>query len=168
MMKKYGLLAVTSIVLGLAGSIAAAGETSMPGSGCIKWNSGDPEPALSYSEIQNPSSTQWLRVDCPVAKTDFDGFLHDAGIEDSWVRVYDRHPGAAIRCQLVSYYRNTFGGSFWSTGNRYSSTPNVGVVQLNTDALNGENSITHLYYSCHIPPAYAGSRSSIITHYVRQ
>lgn len=150
-------------------STASAGQVILPGSDCVKWRSSDPEPYLSASRIYNPSSTQWLRVDCPVVRTDFDSFLHDAAVENSWVRIVDRHYTINGSCKLVSFSHNTSGTtSYWATGTRYTSGSGTQAQHLNTGSLGGENSASHLYFSCYIPPRYSGNMSGLTTYYVNQ
>lgn len=163
-------LAAAALLTGVFWNATAfAGAQSNPGSECVKWRASDPQPYLSYSGIYNDSSSSWLRVDCPVDRTDFDGFLHDAAVESSWVRVVDQNFNSNVRCQLVSYSRNGSGSnSVWSTGNRFSSGTNAGAQQLSFGNLSGENGASHLYFSCHIPPKYSGQRSGIITYHAQQ
>jgi hypothetical protein len=160
---------VSALALALSGD-AFAGTTNQPGSMCVKWYPTEPEPRLSSSAIRNPSTTQTLRVDCPVVRTDFDGFLHDAGVEDSWVRVTDRNPlaGRDVRCQLVSYARVGSSSNFWGGAVRFSSGSNNAVQQLNTNGVGGENGVSHLYFSCHIPPVWNGQQSDLVTYRVKQ
>lgn len=161
--------ACSLIGFGLLSFNASAGTSSMPGAMCVKWNSSQPNVSLSYSKILNTSSTSYLYVDCPVVRTDFDSTFHDAGVEDSWVRVVDQNYNTNSRCKLVSYSHNSNGtGSVWSTSNVYSSGTNSGSQQLNTNSLNGENSKSHLYFSCRIPPRYNGVYSSLNTYQVKQ
>ena len=168
-MKISSIVAVFLGAFALFSGQTMAGQTILPGSACVKWNSTDPEPSLSSSEIRNPSSSRWLRLDCPVVRTDFDGFLHDAGVEGSWVRVVDKHYSGNARCRLVSYSHNTNGTtSYWATSTRYSAGSGNHAQVLNTGSLNGENGASHLYFSCHIPPAYSGNYSSLATYYVNQ
>ena len=169
MLKKITLSAITLIGLGLVANNALAGTSTQPGSMCVKWNEGQPDISLSYSKIRNTSTSHYLYVDCPVVRTDFDGFLHDAAVEDSWVRVVDQNWTYNNRCRLVSYSHNTNGSnSYWATGNVYSSGSNAGAQQLNTNSLGGENGASHLYFSCRIPPRYNGVYSSITTYKVWQ
>ncbi len=168
-MKYISMTAILFGALALFGGQAMAGKATLPGSACVKWNSSDPEPSLSYSELRNPSSTRWLRVDCPVVRTDFDGFLHDAAVEKSWVRMVDKNYNRNGYCRLVSYSHNTNGTtSYWATGNRFTSGSGNQAQVLNTGSLDGENGASHLYFSCHIPPSYAGNYSSLVTYYANQ
>ncbi len=169
MLKKPNIAALLLATVALIGGQAYAGEASYPGAACVKWSAGDPQPLLSYSEILNPSSTAWLRVDCPITRTDFDSFLHDAGVESSWVRMVDRHYTSNGSCRLVSYSHNTDGtASYWTTGTQYTSGTGNQAQQLNIGSLDGENGASHLYFSCQIPPTYAGNYSTLVTYYVNQ
>ncbi len=163
------LTTVTILLLGLVSYSAHADRANYPGSVCVKWNASDPEPELSSSKIRNPSSSRWLRLDCPALRTDFDGLFHDAGVDGSWVRMVDRHYSSNARCRLVSFSHNTSGStSFWGTGNRYTSGSGNQAQHLNTGSLGGENSASHLYFSCHLPPTYSGNRSALVTYQVNQ
>lgn len=165
--KTLAALAITSAAL-LSANVHAGGVSS-PASQCVKWTNGDVTPTLSYSAIYNASSSQTMRVDCPVERTDFDGFLHDAGVEGSWMRVVDRHYNSNVSCRLVSYSRNGNGSSsYWSTGTRYSNGSSTNTQHLNTGSLGGENTYSHLYFSCLVPPTYSGNRSGLVTYKVAQ
>ena len=169
MVRKTGVAAIILISAALAVGPLVAGEAILPGAACVKWTSGDPTPLLSYSELHNPSSTAWLRVDCPVVRTDFDSFLHDAGVEGAWVRMVDRHYTSNGSCRLISYSRNTDGtASFWATGTQFTAGSGNQAQVLNTGGLGGENGASHLYFSCQIPPSYAGNSSSLVTYYANQ
>ena len=168
-MKYRSIIALFLGAFALFGGQAMAGQALLPASACVKWNSSDPEPSLAYGELRNPSSTRWLRVDCPVMRTDFDGFLHDAGVEGSWIRMVDKHYNSNGNCRLVSYSHNTNSTtSYWATGLRSTSGSGNHAQVLNTGSLGGENSSSHLYFSCRIPPSYSGNYSSIVSHYVNQ
>lgn len=167
MLKKTALSAL--MLASIASTSAFAGKASYPGSMCVKWNSFDPEPALNASKIQNPSTTKWLRLDCPVVRTDFDSLFNDAEVDDSWARMVDRHYSSNGRCRLVSYSHNTSGSSsFWGTATRHTSGSGNQAQQLNTNGLDGENGASHLYFSCHVPPVYNGNRSALTTYWVNQ
>ncbi len=165
--KTLAALAITSTAL--ISAQAHAGAANSPASQCVKWTNGDVTPLLSASAIYNPSATQWMRVDCPVERTDFDGFLHNAAVEGSWIRAVDRHYSANVSCQLISYSRNSDGSaSFWGTPVRTSSGSGNSTQHLNTGGLAGDNSISHLYFSCNVPPTYSGNQSGLVTYQVSQ
>ena len=150
-------------VLSLVTTTTFAGDGKLyPGAMGIRWNSSDPFPALNSSMIQNPSSTQWLRLDLPVVHA-----VMGNSIKKGWVKAVDRSYNKNVRCKLVSVYRN--GSSFWgwSTGFKYTGGSGSGPQTLNFGNV-GANSSCHYYFSCHIPPTYSGNKSGIVSYYVEE
>lgn len=150
------LLSILSLV---ATTTFAADGKIYPGSMGVRWNGADPLPALNFSSLENPSS-QWLRVDLPVVKDSIGN-----SIRSGLVKVVDRHYSLDVRCNLVSIFRGGSAFAGWWSGNRFSTGSSNNTQTLSYPGV-GANSSCHYYYSCHIPPVYAGNRSSIVSYRV--
>jgi hypothetical protein len=123
-----------------------------------------PTPSYSGSAIYNPSSSAWMYVDLPA--------INDANddIAASNVRVVDRHYSSDVRCSInQAYWNNTADAMYGWWGSNVSSSGSSGNSQtLNTGALGATGLTVHTYFSCRIPPAYSGNRSSIVSYYVNE
>ncbi len=130
-----------------------------PGSMCVRWSG--PTPVYNNSAIGNPGATT-LYVDCPA--------VHDSinfGINNGWVKVLDRHFSNAVTCNLNSLYPSGTGFAGWWTSNKSSTGGSASspVETLPFGSL-GSASTAHYYYSCQIPPTYAGYSSYLMTYRV--
>jgi hypothetical protein len=172
------LLAASMLALGL-GEASAADRKVKAGSECVRWRGAT--PVLSYSALHNPSPTSDVRVDCPVTRD----VAANNGIRLARVRVLDKHPFDRVSCQLVSTYRNRFGQmidragpvdfswngrdtlAFDTTSGPSSCSGNICTRDLVTrPAAPYEDSYSHAYLSCRIPPAYRGQTSAIDAYLV--
>lgn len=148
-----------------------AGSENHPGSMCVKWTPSDPEPYLNASRIYNASSTTWLRLDCPVVHSDFDGFLHNGAIDSSWVTMIDQNYSLNGSCSLVSFTQHPMPSSYsaiWAAPAAFTSGSDARPQYLGTGSQNGEDYYSHYYFSCHVPPSYSGNSSGLVTYNAAQ
>ena len=140
-----------------------------PGSQCVRWNSSDVVPALEFSEIHNKSATQWMRVDCPIERTDFFDVLHWPALESVSITVADQNFSNDIICRAWRFKRtpagalDTFTGGF-SASDGTSARPQI----LNLGSVGLPSNEDHAFIECHVPPTFAGRSSSIINYRVDQ
>lgn len=161
---RFARAATVSLVLGLASTTLQAGDAkSYPGSMGVKYAGAD--VVLNYSAIGNPSGSQWSYVDLPIINDDMSNDIRYSG-----VRVLDRHYSSNVRCSVNTAYWNNSSDTFygWWGANVSSSGSGNDAQYLNTGGVGGKGSTTHSYFSCRIPPAYAGNRSYIISYYVNE
>ena len=166
----YSLLAV---VLSFISFSAFAASDNYPAAMCIKWNSGQPTPALSYSRIFN-NSTARMYVDCPAVRKDFDSFAHWSAIESSWISAIDRNPSDSVCSRIIKYRHTGFTsraiGS--STGRRCttinSSATSPYAQKLSQGSLSLGHADYHLYLSVSIPGRSSSGSSGLVTYNVRQ
>ena len=152
------LVAVVMVALGILPAHALDGK-NYPGSMCVRW-AGTSTPVYNFSAIGNPSATTDLRLDCPVVKD-------AASIQSGWVRVIDQHYNDDVGCSLNSFYRSEGGYVGWWTPWVSSSGSSPNPQHLGFGSV-GANSLTHYYYSCRIPPTYAGNISYITSYHVTE
>lgn len=129
-----------------------------PGSLCVRW-SGSTEIVYNFGQIGNDSSKTWLHLDCPAVKDSH-------SIIRSWVRVWDRQYGQYddIYCRLYSMYLKDSGGMSGWFGPEAKSEGGGGAQMLETGSP-GDNSLSHYYFSCRIPPTDEYGRISYIATY---
>ena len=148
----------------LLGGPAQAGDAkTYPGSMCVRYSGAS--PSYSSSAIGNPSSTQWLYLDCPAIN---DSMNED--LNNSWVGALDRHYSSDIRCSVNSAYWNSTHSTFygWWGSNQYSSGSGNHRQLLSWGGLSGSGETVHTYFSCRIPPTYSGNRSYIISYHTNE
>jgi len=155
---KMFVAAICLTAIGASQAHALDGKV-YPGSMCVRWSG--PTPNYNNSAIGNPGTTT-LYVDCPA--------VHDSiasGINNGWVKGIDRHFSSPITCNLNSLYPSGTGLVGWWTS--YKSTTGGSAsspVETLTFGSLGSASTAHYYYSCHIPPTYAGYTSYLMTYRV--
>jgi hypothetical protein len=159
-------LSIVSALLAssLAVPQAHAGDAKLyPGSMGVRF--GGANPSYNFSTIGNPSSTEWMYLDLPAIN---DHMSED--VNNTWVRVLDRHYSSDIRCSFNTAYWNNTTDSFygWWGANKYSIGSGNDAQILYTGGTGGAGSAYHHYFSCRIPPAYAGNRSYIVSYYVNE
>ena len=172
MKKRIALYLFSTVLLGLTSLSASAGTNNYPASMCVKWNSGQATPALSYSRIFNPSTNR-LYVDCPALRTDFNGLFHNSAVESSWLSAIDRNPNDAVCTRLVKFRHTGFTSTASSGSNgQECTTINSGTSlyaqKLHTGSLSLGHGDYHLYFSTRIPGTYGGARSAVVTYRVSQ
>ena len=157
-------LVPTTLALALAINLGHAGDAKVyPGSMGVRYAGAN--PSYNYSAIGNPSSSQWMYVDLPV--------INDAMNDDikySSVRVLDRHYSNNVRCSVNSAYWNSSSSAFygWWGSNKYSSGSGDNLQKLSTGGVGGAGTSYHHYFSCAVPPSYAGNRSYIVSYYANE
>ncbi len=172
-MKKHILVSsFLAVMFGFSSFSAFAFSDNYPASMCIKWNSGQPTPILSYSRIFNPSTAR-MYVDCPVIRKDFDGFAHNSAVESSWLSAIDRNTADAVCTTLIKYRHTGFTSTAQSaSAGRRCTTINSGASlyaqKLQQGSLLLGHSDYHLYFSVRVPGTSAGARSGVVTYNVIQ
>lgn len=143
-------------------TLSFAASVNYPGSMCVRWAGA--MPSYYYSFIGNGSATQSLYVDCVAPRFDIGWPGNSDG--NGWVRTLDRHYTDNVNCTFVSafYTDNTYA---WSSSTQSTAGSSDLAQQLNFGDLPA-NSVSHFYYSCRIPPAYAGNQSHITTYRLSQ
>ncbi|GAA3961110.1 hypothetical protein [Allohahella marinimesophila] len=140
----------------------AADAKVYPGSMAVKYSG--PTPTYSWGMINNPSSSSWMYVDLPVINDDT-----GSGIDLSWVQVLDRHYSSDVRCSIITVYWNNSADAIYGYfgPNRYSTGSSNNSQTLYTGSAT-HGSSRHEYFSCAVPPSYAGQTSSIVSYYVSE
>jgi len=154
--------AVSIAITAITGIALADDGKVYPGSMAVRISGTQPDPALSYGSVANPSTTQWLYLDLPV--------IHDSidkSIVNGWVEVIDRHPSYSIRVRLQSVYRTGSSIYGWWGPNKYSTGSSTSKQRLSVPGL-GAKSYGHYFYGASIPPSYYGGRSTIISYKVSE
>ncbi len=130
---------------------------------CVRYSGAT--PIYSTSAIGNPSSTQWLYLDCPAIN---DSMSED--LNNSWVGVLDRHYSSNVRCSVNSAYWNNTHDKFygWWGSNQYSDGSSNNRQALSWGSLGGSGETVHTYFSCRLPPTYSGNRSYIISYHTNE
>jgi len=153
----------------LLGTESFAQQSIWPGSQCVQWTAGDVVPTLNGSAIYNSSASASMRVDCPIERNDFSGFLHTPGIDSAWVSVIDMNYSADARCGLGSLSVSSTGvWTYVTSGSAFSAGASSGSQTLNLGALTFPNDRVHSFIGCIIPPSYAGNVSYLVNYYVNQ
>ncbi len=128
----------------------------------VKWSG--PNPTYHFSMINNPSPTSWMYVDLPVINDDL-----GIGIGRSWVKVLDRHYSKNVYCSIITVYWNNSADAIWGYfGPKHASTGSSNNAQTLHTGPATHGSTRHEYFSCAVPPAYAGRTSSIVSYYVSE
>lgn len=156
-------IALCSLALLGSAPSAIAGTTIYPGSLCVRWSATDVVPSLSSGRIFNDSTTQTMRVDCPILHQDFGGVFANNDLDDADVGVIDAHTAQDASCYLRSVYQNGSNLYSYSGGTRTTTGFGSNEQNLDFDLANG-NSETWYYIGCLIPPRQNG-QSSGITYY---
>jgi hypothetical protein len=151
-----------SILVGATAAVAGDAKT-YPGSMCVRYSGSN--PSYSGSMIGNPSSSQWLYLDCPAINDSMSEQLHN-----SWVAVLDRHYSSDVHCSVHSRYWNNSTAALngWWGGNKYSAGSGNNLQKLSWGRLSGAGDSVHTYFSCAIPPAYSGHVSYIVNYHANE
>lgn len=144
-------------------TVMAGDAKTYPGSMCVRYSGSN--PSYSYSLIGNPSSSQWLYLDCPV--------INDSMSEDlanSWVSILDRHYSKNVCCSINSVYWNSSAARVygWWGGNKCSSGSGNHLQKRTWGGLGGAGENVHTYFSCKIPPTYSGHASYIVNYHANE
>jgi hypothetical protein len=158
---KKALFAITIMIISLCATMALADDTKVyPASMAVRWSAAEPVPTLNYSQIFNPSTTQWLKVDLPI--------IHDGGsIKNGWVKAIDMHFSAEVQITLFSVYRTGCSIAGWSSPSQRTNGTNCVPQTLNFGALSSISD-AHYFYGCLIPPAYSGQLSGIVSYRIKE
>jgi hypothetical protein len=134
-----------------------------PGSMCVRHYGSS--PSYSSSMIGNPSSSQWLYLDCPTINDSM-----SESLRNSWVAVLDRHYSSDVHCSVHSRYWNNSTAALngWWGGNKYSAGSGNNLQKLSWGRLSGAGDSVHTYFSCAIPPAYSGHVSYIVNYHANE
>ena len=82
--------------LAMLGAPAQAGDAkTYPGATCVRTSGAT--PSYSTAAIGNPSSSQWLYLNCPTVNDSM-----NENVQNSWVGVLDRHYSSNVRCSINS------------------------------------------------------------------
>lgn len=165
MLNAKRVVGLTILAFGIINSgHAFAGKTIYPASMCTRWTSTDVVPRLSGSRIFNDSTSQWMRVDCPILHQHFGAVFQNDDQDDSDIGVIDANNGADARCWSLSKYQS--GSNFFTAGNGGTrTTTGFGNHEQNLDfAFVNHNGESWSYIGCNIPPRQNGA-SSGITYY---
>lgn len=165
-MKKLNkiIFPVLIAILGLLSSATsyADNEKLYPGSMCIPLGFEQPTPFINFGEINNPSSTKWLSVDCPIIRDNPGGH-----IKRGYVNMFDQNYNYNISCRLASVHRSGAGFTGWWYQNK-SSAGSIEKVQKSIFGKQHSISGYHYFYSCTIPPKYNGNMSGISSYSARE
>jgi hypothetical protein len=151
-----------SILVGATAAMAGTAKT-YPGSMCVR-HSGS-SPSYSSSMIGNPSSSQWLYLDCPTINDSM-----SESLRNSWVAVLDRHYSNSVHCSVNSVHWNNSAETIygWWGGKKYSNGSGNSLQKLSWGGLGGAGDSVHTYFSCAIPPAYLGHVSYIVNYHANE
>ena len=156
--------ALMSALLLFGSAAAMAGDAkTYPGSMCVRYSGST--PSYNTSAIGNPSSSQWLYVDCPVINDEM-----SKDLANSWVGVLDRHYSYDANCSINSAYWNNSASAFygWWGENKYTAGSGNNLQKLTWGALGGAGESVHTYFSCKIPPSYSGNVSYIVSYHANE
>jgi hypothetical protein len=148
---KLALAVVVAVAIGAPQ--AHADSKIYPGLMCVNYGSAG-IANYEYGAIGNYSSTNVLRVGCPIVR---DGSSMTSG----WVEVLDRHDDQDVACRVVAGHRNedVLTGSF----SAYQRSTSTGGVRLSFGDPGG-TSLSHYYYFCTIPPMTPRGASHVVTY----
>jgi len=161
-MKRHALTIIAVIALAILGAsilpaVAASDSKTLPGIAC-KPSTYDQPYHLEVGGIWNTTGEEqeyW----CPILR---DVMAGDAdGVDDFWMRVYDRHPNANVRC---TFYSRRSNGTLRASSTRetagYSSSP----MLLDFPALAREQDGFY-YVRCFVPAFHSDNGGSGILMY---
>lgn len=169
MRKNILLSLLASLVMPFFAGNASADSVVYPAAMCVRWTSGDPIPSLSSSRVFN-NSAAWMRLDCPVLRNDFDGFLHTSAVEESWISFVDQHQ-VSDACASLTKYLHVGLTESWGTGSngtQCSTSYGYFSQRKNTGSMYLGDSSYHMYMSVWVPPQYNGNSSGVVSYYVSQ
>jgi hypothetical protein len=122
-----------------------------PGESCVN-RSPTIAPYYFSGAIGNPSTTEWLYVDCPMDRaTTYDTGTVDV-IDQNGYTSYD------VSCAQVGVHWNYNTATYYTGGTRNSSGVGTQKQTLSFAAAPGAFPSVY-YYSCAIPPAYGGNKA---------
>jgi hypothetical protein len=122
-----------------------------PGESCVI-RSPTVTPYYFSGAIGNPSTTDWLYVDCPMDRaTAYDTGSVDV-IDQNGYTDYD------VSCAQVGVHWNYNTATYYTGGTRNSSGVGTQKQTLSFGVATGAFPTVY-YYSCVIPPAYGGNKA---------
>jgi hypothetical protein len=122
-----------------------------PGESCVN-RSPAINPYYFSGAIGNPSTTDWLYVDCPMDRAS----TFDTGAVD--VIDQNGYTGYDVSCAQVGVHWNYNTATYYTGGTRNSSGAGTQKQTLSFAEAPGAFPSVY-YYSCSIPPAYGGAKS---------
>ena len=141
----------------LSTKASAQDYKTYPGSMCVKWQG--PEPTISFSSILNPSSSEYLYVDCPLIVDVTDGH-----VSLPYVVLLDQHYSKDVRCSINSAQRkNSTWYGYWGS-NQFSEGNSTNKQEFLWYKHSKAGDYGIYYFSCRIPPTYNGNKSAIISY----
>jgi hypothetical protein len=122
-----------------------------PGESCVN-RTPTVDPYYFSGAIGNPSTTEWLYVDCPMDRAT----AYDTGTVD--VIDQNGYSGYDVSCAQVGVHWNYNTASYYTGGTKNSSGVGTQKQTLSFAVATGAYPTVY-YYSCAIPPAYGGNKS---------
>ncbi len=122
------------------------------GESCVN-RSPSVNPYYFSGAIGNPSTTEWLYVDCPMDRS---STTYDTGTVD--VIDQNGYTGYDVSCAHVGVHWNSNTATYYTGGTKNSSGVGTQKQTLSFAAVKGVFPTVY-YYSCGIPPAYSGTKN---------
>lgn len=122
-----------------------------PGESCVN-RSPTVTPYYFSGAIGNPSTTEWLYLDCPMDRA----IAYDTGTVD--VIDQNGYTGYDVSCAQVGVHWNYNTATYYTGGTRNSSGVGTQKQTLSFGVATGAFPTVY-YYSCGIPPAYGGNKA---------
>ena len=152
---------VVSILIPLMGTatVHAADGKTLPGATCQPKNQSQPFMNTSRGAVFNQSGSTEGFV-CPVVRDLMSG--DSDGIDDFWMKVYDRNPDQNVSCTFRSMRSN---GTTRASSTRQTTGFGSGVKHLEFPAL---ARVTNGYYvvHCMVPRTHSNGSSGILMYKV--
>lgn len=171
---KYFLFISFCAGLLLSSSSYANDDKTFPGSMCVKYQDLNENEASTgilrvsnSATVSNDSTTNTLRVICPIVKDNVAGA--DQRIISARVVVIDQHPTEAVVCRVSATFRSNGQnvsdpiGPTRSSANGDPDFLNFGQLNTGTPAQR-----RHYFIRCNIPPKFAGDASHIVSYSVSE
>lgn len=127
--------------------------------------------AVSYDfdgAIYTTSTTSSAWVLCHVPHTDFDGFLHNGGIDSGWYQAIDRSNNDNMSCRFRGRSLNsngTISRQYGAMGDTFGEGTQRQHVTLSGI---GENYNSGYVLACELPPRTANGSTKLYTYRVNQ
>jgi hypothetical protein len=122
-----------------------------PGESCVNRSPGV-TPYYFSGAIGNPSTTDWLYLDCPMDRAT----TYDTGTVD--VIDQNGYTGYDVSCAQVGVHWNYNTATYYTGGTKNSSGVGTQKQTLSFGVAQGAFPTVY-YYSCVIPPAYGGTKN---------
>jgi hypothetical protein len=122
-----------------------------PGESCVN-RTPTVDPYYFSGAIGNPSTTEWLYLDCPMDRAT----AYDTGTVD--VIDQNGYTGYDVSCAQVGVHWNYNTASYYTGGTKNSSGVGTQKQTLSFGVATGAFPTVY-YYSCAIPPAYGGNKA---------